>query len=86
MLDILGNKAGDGDDLLKELEKLPTQLGELYANRLEQIKDRGFAVKIFQWLVTCKRPPTVDGLRVIDTINRTIQRKKNFDINCQNPP
>src|SRR4051812_8895320 len=70
MLDILKRKAGNEEDLLKELEKLPTALGGFYAKRLNEIGDKAFARKIFRWLVTCQRPPTVDALHSVDTISR----------------
>jgi len=84
MLDILEAKVGVEEDMLDLIDRLPAKLSELYAERLNQALDKPFATKIFQWLVTCKRPPTVDMLEGVDTIRRAANhsgefRPKDFD-------
>ncbi|GAW25509.1 hypothetical protein SAMD00023353_0800260 [Rosellinia necatrix] len=86
MLDILENKAGNEEDLLAEMEKLPETLTALYADRLKNVKDSQFASRMLQWLVTCRRPLTVDALREVDTISRDVLSKKSFDLDVKNPP
>lgn len=86
MLEILEKKAGDEDELLAEMEKLPETLTALYADRLENVKDRKFAGRILQWLVACRRPLTVNSLRGVDTICREVLSKKSFNLDIENPP
>ncbi|KAI9732413.1 MAG: hypothetical protein M1834_001621 [Cirrosporium novae-zelandiae] len=86
MLQILEDKAGDFEDLVAELERLPPNIGKLYEDRLGQIKNVDFAKRIFQWLVTCRRPLTVDALRGANTINKTIQREKSFELQGKDLP
>ncbi|TEY41047.1 hypothetical protein BOTCAL_0405g00050 [Botryotinia calthae] len=69
MLDILERVPGNENLLLEELKKLPNDLAELYANLLGEIKSPDLAIKAFRWLVTCKTPPTVDGLYGVYTIS-----------------
>jgi hypothetical protein len=88
MFDILEATAGDEDELLDELTLLPAELGKLYAKRLDEIKPKSnkeFASKIFQWLVTCKRPPKVDGLRGVDVIRKAINTQK-LELDRKSPP
>ncbi|KUI70689.1 Serine/threonine-protein phosphatase 6 regulatory ankyrin repeat subunit B [Cytospora mali] len=86
MLDILQNKVGTEDDLLEEMEKLPKTLTTLYADRLKNIPDKKFARRILEWLVICRRPFTVDGLRGVDIIDRAIWPTERFDLDKAKPP
>ncbi|KIX08083.1 uncharacterized protein Z518_02738 [Rhinocladiella mackenziei CBS 650.93] len=80
MLDILENKAADDVDIVRELDFLPTKPGKVYEVVLNKIDDRKFAQRIFQWLVTCRRPLTVDGLWEVHTLRNAIQRKQSFEL------
>lgn len=86
MLGILQGKGDTEDDLLEEMEKLPRTLTALYDNQLKKIPDKKFAGRILEWLVTCRRPLTVDGLRGVDIIDRAIWPRENFDLDKANPP
>ncbi|KAL6696427.1 ankyrin repeat-containing domain protein [Trichoderma pleuroticola] len=79
-LDILENIAGTEDQLLTEMDNVPENLTELYTDRIEKIKDTKFARKILQWLVTCRRPLTVDSLRGVDIIDRSVGPDERFDL------
>ncbi|KAL8375859.1 hypothetical protein RB595_007132 [Gaeumannomyces hyphopodioides] len=79
VFDILKNvPATTKEDLLQKVDELPQELDKLYANILAAIKEKGedaqdFAVRVFQWLVVCRSPPTLSALLAVDTIRRTYQ-------------
>lgn len=86
MLDILSVKAANEDELLAEMERIPENLSALYADRMNKITDKKFAKKILQWLVTCRRPLTLDSLRGVDIIGRYVGSEGRFDLDRDQPP
>ena len=79
MLTILENKGGENEEILAQMEQLPTDIEKLYEQRLKQIADEPFAMKMFQWLVTCRRPLTIHGLLDAYKVDRAVQRAQSFD-------
>ncbi|KAL7809400.1 ankyrin repeat-containing domain protein [Trichoderma aethiopicum] len=72
--------AGTEDDLLREMEILPGTLTELYTDRLLKVGDKNFTRKLLQWLVTCRRPLTVESLRGVDIIDRSVGSEERYDL------
>ena len=80
MLDILEKSDGNEADLLEYLNRLPAELGKLYAHQVQQIKERELAVCIFQWLVTARTPLTVDGLYGVRMIQKAQKKSNRYEL------
>lgn len=66
------------DHILKEIQKLPQQLGKLYQSMFEHLRepdnatDRALTLSIMRWITFAAEPLTVEQLRVAVAINWNI--------------
>ncbi|GAW23063.1 hypothetical protein ANO14919_126130 [Xylariales sp. No.14919] len=78
MLDILERTPGDKEAYKRKLNRLPTGLSGLYAAKLSEIVNfdevTEFVKSILRWLITCRRPPTIETLWGVDAIRSAVER------------
>ncbi|GKZ33149.1 hypothetical protein AbraIFM66950_002933 [Aspergillus brasiliensis] len=85
-LDVLEQRDGDEDELLEQLERLPSELGQLYAHQLQQIDQRELAICIFQWIVTARTPLTIDGLYGVRMIQSAQKETDRYELHNPTAP
>jgi ankyrin repeat protein len=86
VLEFLNDKGVYEDKIEEEVKQLPATLSKLYASFMEKIDAHEVAAWIFKWLVTCKRPPTIDELRAVHAIHKASKESKRLELSQANFP